>query len=380
MRKSRRVVYAIIIMVVVLLLVSAIAGLYRPGDRPIGGAVERAKVETSEKSWPGQGVASEAEDVALHISPICEAQADVASLVGEVARGCVTAFARQPLCTPPLAFPPGDSPDQHIEALREEYAACPGVFEELVVDCTEYPCFAMVRRATLAAAPTGCDALDLLAEQMPDVADPSVEVAAGGPAWRDWVATTAVDPPADLELELRGRAPGRYRVLGDKLAAASSAGPDVDRASCQRDERALHELTGQDACRALRRLWGCDPPTADVSEEEYFEYEAFAQDVYEGLLDTCPNITPENSRLDCTGVPCLLLLDTDPALTHSEAFCKYPKLKWFTRSGSDPGLRAAFLFRTRSFDEEPEVSARFEKEKALRLNRLFESWDGSGAP
>lgn len=301
-------------------------------------------------------------------APECDGlSARVSELADQVAETCRESFALDGLCPPPVPFPADASPAEQTRQFEEDYRGCGLSPGDLFVDCSEYPCFALLSRSALERKAEACDALRELRDLSPSAEE---HAAVMGLAWAGWIPVW--EPPEDLGLQARvtERALSRLAALERRLIsrpdgiAGSRLPPD-----CARASRALTALASPQACEALREYWDCPPIEEEhVTEERYQRYVDFAERVLDELVETCPHLDRLNTFLDCSSVPCLIVADTkDLSLGDDSPFCNHPDLSSFTGSGWVPEVKIAVAYLDVHLAPEAGVRARFEREGPLRI-------------
>jgi hypothetical protein len=285
---------------------------------------------------------------------------------------CHQTFALQPLCTPPMAFPPSYPADHQAAVVEKAYSDCGLSPGELVVDCYEFPCVAMMTRDTIRRRQSNCERLaqmsrdiDMGSRQGSEMIEMDSSPLSG------WV-TDVPDVPSDpfLYTAMKARFPARAVVQARRFGEATSVPAQTD---CEIAHQALEDLAGADPCAAVRSYWGCEEDTV-VDRETYGDYVAHAEAVLDDLLDTCPHTTPENTRLDCSGAPCLLLVDA-PGLSRNEAVCHNDNVFSFTGTTWYPDLKIGVLYPSKHLADQAHVGEQFEaSEKVPRAFRLMDEW------
>ncbi len=310
------------------------------------------------------------------------------ALALQVYETCEETFAVQALCTPPVPFPSEYSPEQQALSIEEAFTGCDLSTEELVIDCSEFPCVAIVSADTVRKKQLNCAYLADMAREMAEGSSPGMQVLPPAPAapvgdvdaqdstalsgWVFDVPDVSSDP--SLYTAMKARIPARQQGFTRRLDGATSASASaLARMECDLAKQALGGLAGVDPCSAVREYWGCiDDSVIDAGT--YLRYVAHAEAVFDELLEDCPNVTPENTLIDCSGLPCLILVEA-PGLSRTEAFCQHEDLFSFTGTGWHRDLKIAELYPSMGSDDEAEVRARFDEyEREPRVWRVIDDW------
>lgn len=236
------------------------------------------------------------------VARLQEAASDPACQAELVASGCPAAieYPRH------LRTRKGD-----FRRISEGLAGCPPEIQrQVVVDCSEFPCVALVPRDGVTEA--GCVQL----ERMPVGDDPS------GADW-EYVAWAATDDPVIRSL-YGPLIDQRWEARKGQLARWLRQPPSqaiIEEAPCSEVQGLLNRLERDSACEVVQRARGCSPDDElwiDAAVVRTHIDEARA--LVEALERDCPAFRDTPHALDCSDVPCVLAIHEG----HEDALCGHP--------------------------------------------------------
>jgi hypothetical protein len=200
-------------------------------------------------------------------------------------------------CRPPLAAPGEALPaDEQVAAFRDMLAPCGVGPDEVRFDCSEFPCLAFLRYDLLDRAT--CEGLEQLAATV-------------APPGEGFEATWAAVPLAVGSPSLGAHA-AAFDARWD--ARRRSFEPWLaDEGPTERHELGCAELRSitaeaADDCDRERRRRGCEARQPQVPPELVLAHRTAAQDLVDQLVDTCGPFPVEEYVLDCSDLPCLLVV------------------------------------------------------------------------
>jgi hypothetical protein len=205
--------------------------------------------------------------------------------------------------------------------------------------------------------------------------------APGGP-WREWLPIFSdaaytpfsddADAPGPMDRRMLFRVAPRLDSISRRLALRPVGGADVSLPQdCERTQEAAIALLGESPCDALREYIGCKPPIDQPPNVPIDEQIDHGHEVYEQLLRECEGLTPENTVVECSGPPCVVVTRVDdPDMTAGEAFCDNSDVG-FNGNEFPPGFKVGVLFSADP-SADPVMMRRMSQEVSIRIELAIE--------
>ena len=265
-------------------------------------------------------------------------------LVREMKADCASYFARAGLCPAPVPFLDAAEAAAGHEALAEMLGECALAASSWIVDCSEYPCIAAIRRAAMDHAEGPC---------APKRADlPTADdVATLGLDWQGWVPLVIDMPDHPRESAwVKTRLSSRLQRLGpdlDSEVAGTREATTGDAVMCAAVDRDLEAFHAHPSCDSLRHVMRCSED--DVGRVDDAGYEALVERgerIAAELRRDCDALAGLPTVLDCTSMPCIFGVRLPEAefATVQDTFCAHPEIRsWAGGGRMDPDVQIAVL-------------------------------------
>lgn len=315
------------VVLAVLLMVSAMALLWMlvsDGHRssPQGLVAPAPAVRSTDdapdarSTAPAHGPGAESERVDHHpAAHPCPDEVLEANRLAELAAAeCAVELAERGVCHAPVPFEHARQPASQVANLRDWLDPCGLDDSQLAFECSENPCIALIDRDLVLAGAERCEPLEAIGARLPAI---DQELAPEG-VWSRWTPVV-LDTPADPVDALRAASRFDARAAQSERLLAGEQAASLE--SCEQVRSALSGLASERLCDALRDYWGCQPSKVELPPGTAEAHTVYGEDLVEDLRETCEAFGDANLVLDCSGVPCILLIDLLPGQSWEDVLC-----------------------------------------------------------
>jgi len=321
-----------------------------PAER---GAAQEARTGTPPLASSEHAAPPEESPSAAHVCPKETAEAD--RLAAEVADKCTLRLAQRGFCPAPVRFENEHQAAAQRANLRDLLAPCGLDPSQLVFECSENPCIALLDRAVIMAGAERCETLGTINDNLPGLDE---QLPPEG-IWSSWTPMMLDSPTDSVEAM---RATGRFGARVARASEAIAGETESASGSCGQARSALRDLKSPSPCDALLTYWNCEPSTVELPPGTAERYLSHSQNMVDELLDECEVFAESNHVLDCSGVPCILLVDVRPGEDAEDVFCGR-QFGSVVTDQARPEILSVWMYR--GIDQP--VFDRFHDEKSVRF-------------